>query len=218
MNTHSSNTLTRLDRRVNRTRRQLREALTALILEKGYDDLTIEEITERADLGRTTFYLHYGGKEELLLECIGTTAQELYDQVNPLISTSMPRTPQMGLTAVSQVFRHAAQNSLLYRIIFKGGAASKVENLIQEFLSEAARPYFEQAYQSDHPSPIPIDVVAHYFSAALLGFLTWWLEADMPYSPDEAASYFTSMFFAGASHLRSDSAGMPHSPTGIQPE
>ena len=206
MNTHSSNSPTRPDRRVNRTRRQLREALTALILEKGYDDLTIEEITARADLGRTTFYLHYSGKEELLLECIGTTAQELYDQVNPLINTGMPRSPQMGLTAVSQVFHHAALNSLLYRIILKGGAASKVQQFIQEFLSEAARPYFEQAYQTEQPSSIPIDVIAHYFSVAMLGFLTWWLEADMPYSPDEAAGYFTSLFFAGASHLRSDSA------------
>lgn len=207
MNTHSSNTPTRQDRRVNRTRRQLREALTALILEKGYDDLTIEEITARADLGRTTFYLHYSGKEELLLECIGTTAQELYDQVNPQINTAMPRTPQMGLTAVSQVFRHAAQNSLLYRIILKGGAASKVQQFIQEFLSEAARPYFEQAYQSDLPASIPIDVVTHYFSVAMMGFLTWWLEAEMPYPPEEAAGYFTSLFFAGASHLRTDSPG-----------
>ena len=53
------------DRRVNRTRRLLREALLALIMEEGYDAVTIEEITDRADLGRTTFYLHYRDKEDL---------------------------------------------------------------------------------------------------------------------------------------------------------
>ena len=55
----ASVTAPRTDRRTNRTRRQLREALLALILEKGYDSITVEDITGRADLGRTTFYLHY---------------------------------------------------------------------------------------------------------------------------------------------------------------
>lgn len=48
-----------LDRRVRRTRRALQDSLTSLILEKGYDAVTVEDITDRADLGRTTFYLHY---------------------------------------------------------------------------------------------------------------------------------------------------------------
>lgn len=202
MNTNSLIGQTRQDRRVNRTRRQLREALTALILEKGYDVLTIEDITERADLGRTTFYLHYRGKEELLLESISTTAQELYEQVNAQVEPGMQHTPESGLQAVSQVFQHAAQNSLLYRIILKGGAASKVQHYIFEFLSEAARPFFEQRYTSDGPAPIPLEVITNYFSAAMLGFLTWWLEADMPYPPESAADYFTTMFLSGTRNLR----------------
>lgn len=56
-----------LDRRVRRTRRALQDSLTSLILEKGYDAVTVEDITDRADLGRTTFYLHYKDKEELLI-------------------------------------------------------------------------------------------------------------------------------------------------------
>ena len=70
-----------LDRRTRRTRRSLREALFALILEKGYDAVTIEHITERADLGRTTFYLHYRDKEDLLLEAIDTIAAELIARI-----------------------------------------------------------------------------------------------------------------------------------------
>ena len=62
------------DRRVNRTRRLLRESLMKLVAEKGYDSVTIEDITETAELGRTTFYLHYRDKEELLLESIDAIA------------------------------------------------------------------------------------------------------------------------------------------------
>src|SRR5512133_4407009 len=73
-----------LDRRARRTRKQLKEALFALVLEKGYDGVTIEDITERADLGRTTFYLHYRDKEELLLESIDSISEELMEQIAPV--------------------------------------------------------------------------------------------------------------------------------------
>ncbi len=71
----------KVDRRVNRTRRQLREALFNLILEKGYDAVTVEEITARADVGRTTFYLHYHDKEDLLMESIGELVDDLIEQM-----------------------------------------------------------------------------------------------------------------------------------------
>ncbi len=202
MNMHTTNPHPHTDRRVNRTRRQLREALTALILEKGYDAVTIEDITERADLGRTTFYLHYRAKEELLLESIGATAQELYEQVNAQISLITPRTPQTALDAITQIFQHAAHNSTLYQIIFKGGAASKVQHFIHEFLSEASKPYFEPIYLSEDQAIIPPEVLTNYFSAALLGFITWWLESSQPYTAEQAAEYFTVMFFAGIRNLR----------------
>ena len=53
------------DRRIQRTRQSLRTALLTLIKEKGYDAISIEEITERANVGRATFYLHYKNKEDL---------------------------------------------------------------------------------------------------------------------------------------------------------
>lgn len=202
MNTNSIRSNPRPDRRVSRTRRQLREALTTLILEKGYDAITIEDISEQADLGRTTFYLHYHGKEELLLESVGTTAQELFDQVNAQINAGTDRSFETALSSIHQVFHHAAQNSHLYRIIFKGGAASKVQHFILDFISEASRPYFEQTYVVEDQSIIPIEVLTNYFSAAMLGFLTWWLEAEMPYSPEQAAGYFSAMFFSGIRNLR----------------
>ena len=55
-----------IDRRAARTRRALHEALIALILRKGYEATTIQDIIDEADIGRSTFYAHYAGKEELL--------------------------------------------------------------------------------------------------------------------------------------------------------
>ena len=55
------------DRRIARTRRALRESLSSLVMERGWSAVSVQEICERADIGRSTFYLHYADKDELLL-------------------------------------------------------------------------------------------------------------------------------------------------------
>jgi len=72
-----------LDRRQQRTRRLLKAALISLILERGYDDLTIQDITDRADVRRATFYLHYATKDELLAQVLAAMFDELVAQIGP---------------------------------------------------------------------------------------------------------------------------------------
>jgi len=72
----------KVDRRVRKTRRALREAMQNLMAEKGYEQVTVEELTERADIGRTTFYLHYGAKQDLLLEQFDELLDQLVEQLS----------------------------------------------------------------------------------------------------------------------------------------
>ena len=191
---------TKPDRRVNRTRRLLREALLALVMEEGYDAVTIEEITDRADLGRTTFYLHYRDKEDLLLESIETIADDLRIQVDEYIHQTETETNSPN--AVLLIFQHAADHASLYRIILRGGAANNVLARIREMLSDAALEFFEQRFGSLKNSPattlrIPADVVVHAFATSMLGMMTWWLEQGTQYSAEEVSSYFRDLFFNG---------------------
>jgi AcrR family transcriptional regulator len=184
----------RTDRRVLRTRRSLKDALLALILEKGYDSVTIEEITERADLGRTTFYLHYKDKEELLLESISELVDDLVKQTRD--STVEP---------ILLSFYHARDNADLYRIILRGeGAFKAIERLrkivaqtIDELLGEALHDLAVQENTKIEPL-VPMKIFIHYFSGSLLGIMTWWLEEEEPYTPEEMTEMFQLMFFQGA--------------------
>jgi AcrR family transcriptional regulator len=194
------------DRRTNRTRRQLREALLALILEKGYDTLTIEDITRQADLGRTTFYLHYKDKEELLLESIDTLADDLKAQIGLVEDHALP-TPGAPLespalapgAAIELVFRHSAENATLYRVILNGGAASRALLRLQEIISAAAQLFFiRRMLPAARPPDFPPGVILHYFASSLLGLVNWWLQADMPYPPETMAQAFVGLFFGGA--------------------
>ena len=74
-----------MDRRVRRTRRRLRDALIQLIMEKGYDNVTIQNITDAADLSRATFYLHYTDKDELLASSLEEMFDELLDSVKDIM-------------------------------------------------------------------------------------------------------------------------------------
>lgn len=190
MNTRTENNEAELksDRRTRRTRRLLRDSLLSLILEKGYDAVTIEDITERADLGRTTFYLHYKDKEDLLLKSIQAISDELLSQISD--------TPPILL-----VFQHAAENADLYRIILRGEGANRATSWLQEIISGAARDFLvtKTGQEKVELSPqVPIEIFLNYFAGSLLGLVTWWLENDMPYPPEEMAEMFRTLFFQGA--------------------
>jgi len=72
-----------VDRRVQRTRKALRGALLELMRERGYESVSIQDIVDRADVGRSTFYAHYADKEDLLRENVAALGAHLRTQMDP---------------------------------------------------------------------------------------------------------------------------------------
>ena len=197
-----SNENAKSDRRVGRTRRQLRNALMALILERGYNTVTVEDITDRADLGRTTFYLHYRDKEELLIESLEAIAEDLKAQVEQLAELEMDK-GRFGTNPVAVVFRHVDENRDLYRIILKGEGSSNAANRIRDIIEDAATEFFTRHMSNfvTNPPLVQGSLVAGYFASAMMGFTMLWLDKDLPYSGDEAADQFMILFFRGAARV-----------------
>jgi AcrR family transcriptional regulator len=197
--------ITKNDRRVNRTRRSLREALMGVILEKGYDAVTIEDITSRADVGRTTFYLHYRDKEELLQESINEVVDDLFAQVSkkPLAEWDQPgEVPgEETLFPIRLVFHHAAENADLYRVVLRGEGTSKIQNHIRNITASAVSEFLRLMAERDglafHPI-VPVEVFSNYFAGSLLGVLTWWLENNMPYPAEKMASIYQRLVYSSA--------------------
>ncbi len=191
------------DRRKHRTRRQLKEALLSLILEKGYDAVTVEDITARADLGRTTFYLHYRDKEELLLESIDSISEELLAQIAPIPPASwnaQPTSPEANpRDPIRVVFRHAADNAPLYLIILHGEGATRASRRVRAIISQKVIEVLHESVEGGAPirPQVPEEVFAGYLAGALMGMITWWLESQAPYTADEMADMFRRLFFQG---------------------
>jgi AcrR family transcriptional regulator len=197
----------RIDRRIHRTKRMLKEALFTLILEKGYDGVTVEDITQKADLGRTTFYLHYRDKEDLLLKSIDAIADDLLGQISHTNLLGGEAAPVPSLIEMRQmnpvllVFQHAGVNASLYQIILRGGSATSAAGRFREIISMAAKSFFATTLKEPVPGQqpgVPLDVLANYFAGSLLSLVTWWLENGMPYPPEQMAGIFRQLFFQGA--------------------
>lgn len=176
------------DRRVRRTRRILGDALVELILEKRYERITVQDILDRADIGRSTFYAHYRDKEALLVANFDDMREELLREL--AVVTPGPAGP------FHAVFDHAYRNRRVYRALCgrQGGAVvhRHLQRLIGDLLRAHLRPRLAAA-----GSDLPVEVVAEFYTSAALGLLTWWVNRDFPHTPDQLAAMYQRLAAPG---------------------
>jgi len=184
----------KIDRRKQRTRRMLREALVSLILERGYEAVTIQDITERADLRRATFYLHYKDKDELLMTMLQETMDALIREIEPMLRGDV----LAGKTQVEPfrvTFQHVAENANLYRIILGGQGGGMVAQRIRAYLAALILNNLRAAPAGS--LAIPADVIANHLAGAEMGLIAWWLESGQPYPADAMAQMAHRLILRG---------------------
>lgn len=164
----------RQDRRVERTRKALLEALLQLIVEKGYDRTTVQDVLERADVGRATFYAHFYNKKDLLL---GRMSVFQLDVDEP--GTNNGGTVRMP--DVTRLFEHVAGQRALY-LAMRGTAA------LEDTLA-VARADLTRSFQkllgggggaNGNGASLEVQFRVQFLTGALLQLLIWWLDAGMP--------------------------------------
>jgi AcrR family transcriptional regulator len=168
------------DRRVRRTRRILRDALTSLILEKGYDHITVQDILDRADVGRSTFYSHFTDKEALLMACFDGVRAELAAEftANPPGAASDPAGP------VAALFQHAHR----HRRVYKALCGRKGSHLVYRNLNQLIGDLVRQHLRPAAGAGMPVDLVAEVYASATVGLLSWWVDHDFRPGPARIAA------------------------------
>ena len=164
------------DLRVQRTRRLLREALIELIIEQGYDKLTVREITTRAQVGHKTFYRHYESKAALLHAIL----LELIHDVRQTLDHSPQGTNPYQNTITALEF--AKGNADLFLALMQSPVADKLlEPLLQTAVKEGSL--------FINKMDVPNEIAIYHFAASLDSLIKWWLKNGMPYSIEEMATY-----------------------------
>lgn len=182
------------DRRTARTRKHLSAALIELILEKGYDAVTITDIAERANLRRATFYLHYRDKEDLLLATLGASFDQLAVTMAQ-VHTSDPLAGKATVEPYRALFEHVDANSSLYRIVLNGQGGAAVSRRIRESLAGLVLQTLNSLPREQ--IAIPPDVLAQFIAGAEWALVTWWLEQDKPYSAEQMAQFAYQLVLDG---------------------
>lgn len=178
-----------MDRRVVRTRRALQEALLDLILEKRYDEITVEELTDWADVGRTTFYLHYQDKDALLLEATGDFADEVRETFLRRMSEATVRVED-----VAEVLFHLAErHSDMYWAIISGRCGAQVLEQFREIFLPLFARIVKAQLGDEMTSEVPVGFVAAYLWGALKETIIWWKEQDTPYPAKAMVQMFNRL-------------------------
>jgi AcrR family transcriptional regulator len=181
--------LNRFERRKQRTRDRLKQAATELILEQGYDAVTIQEITDRADLGRGTFYVHFKDKEDIVWTILAESVGDLVDRIREYIPNTADDVSQLYFLNLA-IFEFADANRDLLRLVLGKQGHALLARRATEYIADVMLRNIPKHVVAKVIHGVPIEFVSHYKAGALMEVITWWLEEEVEYSPEELATMY----------------------------
>ncbi len=162
-------------RQVQRTRGQLENALVELVSERDYDAITIQDILDRANVGRTTFYQHYEGKDDLFFNCHKAILSSIYNEPLYPLSREELLSPQAPLRMIA-AYRHLeAERGQLLRIFQGKDGLQTLRRVLLEWNAQQIKESLHTAFVG-RESEIPIELLANYLAGSHLALVQWWLE------------------------------------------
>ncbi len=168
----------------------------ALIVEQGYEKITVQDILDRADVGRSTFYAHYRDKDELLLSSF-EHLRTLFEQQQEALLASRRSGSDPDVNIVLELFRHTGQHHRLYRAIAGRQSGEMILKYLHRYLTGLLLPPLGELVRKRKSLPVPVDVTAHYLVSTLLSLMTWWLDNNMPYPAEKMDEMFRTLTMPG---------------------
>jgi len=178
------------DRRSQRTRQALIHALIELLAARQYDQITIQDIVDQANVGRATFYAHFQNKDDLLKSGFERVLDILVQQI---VSSENDQCP----FDTSMLFHHAQGHYELYRTLVWGSGFDLLTKEGHAALSKKIEDRFVLLLTGRQPPSIPLPILSYSVAGAVLIMLKWWLDNKMPYSPERMDEIFQQLVMPG---------------------
>ena len=185
------------DRRVRRTKRSLHDALIGLAREKPYDSIAVKEILDRADVGKSTFYMHFRGKDGLLESGIHEIVRSIQGRP-PSSDTAIERVVAFSLPILEHIDGHRRAGgpdmTRDSRVVMHEHLREVLTNLIVEDV-KAALP------RSQSMLRIPANLVARHVASTFVLVLNWWVECEAALTPAEVDAQFRALLLPTLNHV-----------------
>ena len=179
------------DARVRRTRLQLGTALLNLIIEKPINDVTVQDILDRSGVGRSTFYLHYRDKDDLLVSQLETFLETISNSLSDRKDKSHRVMP------VAELFAHIGNQNKLYRVLTDSGHLKEFFDLAEGYFARGIERRLKESGRLAELPQRELAARAAALSGSLLSLLRWWLDRGEKETPQQMDEIFHRMVWTG---------------------
>jgi AcrR family transcriptional regulator len=179
------------DERIRRTRERLGSALVELIQEKPIDEVTVQEVLDRAPVGRSTFYLHFRDKNDLLLSQLETFLE--------IMSTTLSIRKEKSdrVVPVAEMFAHIGGQNKIYRALADSGRLTDFFDLAQGYFGRGIEQRLRESRRLPKVPQRELAARASALAGSLLSLLRWWLDRGEKESPSDMDRLFHRMVWNG---------------------
>lgn len=178
------------DRRSQRTRQLVNSAMMGLLSEKPFEAITVQDILDRAGIGRSTFYSHYFDKDDVHASVMEQMLERMSQQLSE-------RHAGHGIVPSLELFQHIHQDRQQFQAVAWGQTGERLWDMMQTELGRIIEQALKSAGDDTKLPSIPPTVVSAYLAGAYLNLLKWWLKAGMPYPPEEMDRIFRQLALPG---------------------
>jgi AcrR family transcriptional regulator len=175
----------KIDRRIQKTRKVLSQALLDLILEKGYERVTVQDILDRANVGRSTFYTHYENKEQLLRDGPRNLGLSLFDGSD---KAARPETDGRRL-GFRELFQHVSQNLQLAKAMLGKNSGNIMLDSFRDQISRAIVDHYRSHFSSEKRDKPLLAYLSEAAASAVCSLLTFWVDDDLRLSVVEISTH-----------------------------
>jgi AcrR family transcriptional regulator len=186
------------DRRSLRSRTMLSEALIDLIIEKGYAAITVQDIIDRANVGRTTFYAHFQDKEELLVGNLAGLREFIKEQIELNSEKALPVEFRFEFSLA--MLQHIQGHKRLYRAVAHKQSGNIVMHHLQRTLSSLVIDEVNKLSPSKNMA-IPQEIAVDFIVNTFFILVSWWMDQSKPGSADEIDRLFHRLTLSGLREL-----------------
>ena len=178
-----------MDRRQQKTKNAIHQAMTTLLKKKKFEALTVQDIIDEANIGRSTFYSHFETKEELLEEiCREMFAHVFSKDLAPEKSHDFSKGRRGFANRLTHILYHLQDHKENIKAIMSG----ETEKLFTSYF----RDYLEQTFYDDISNPrseVPKAFAVQFFTGSFCETIKWWINSGMKMSPEEVVDNYQKM-------------------------
>ncbi len=180
------------DRRIRRTRQLLHQALISLILEKPYHTISVQDILDRADVGRSTFYSHFQDKDDLFRYGF----ERMLDALSQHMDAQEEKTDSYFFPSLA-LFQHVQENQQVFKALVGGQGIELLLKHGQNALSLRIEQHLERHISEGKEAEIPLPVLSYFLSGSLITLLKWWLDNRLIYTPERMDEIYRKLALPG---------------------